>query len=455
MKTWSKGAVAVALVTAVALTGGIESVAGAAMKREGTWPEADKKVSLELEHTPRRVAVRKLADAAGWSVVLPSGLEDPVDLAVKDQPADKVLDVLLGEGTFVAKREGDLVSIASVVTALPAPASATAGDAADKAPEGTGAKATDRKKRGDDKVVTGGNLRIEKDEVVRDVAVYGGNVDVYGTVTGDLLVVGGNAYLHDGARVQGDAHTVAGNLDLAEGAHVDGDTRTFAGNVSRAGSKAHATSTPPASASAKVTVAHDDEGDGDTDDDKVDQVRETKEHGRSKKMSGLVGLVQRAGHAVTSSALLFVFGAVLLALVTPRMETLKLEAAARPMRSFAVGVVGSIAAVVLLAALCITLVGIPVAIVGLLLGILAAYAGICAVLTTAGELLLRHRTQNPYVHLAAGCALFLVLGHIPFFGGFVTALVTLMGIGVFLATSGAGLLPGQRLGMGPYRTAAT
>jgi hypothetical protein len=131
------------------------------------------------------------------------------------------------------------------------------------------------------------------------------------------------------------------------------------------------------------------------------------------------------------------------------MERLRAEVATRPMRSFALGVVGSIAAVALFVVLCVTLVGIPVALIGGLVGIVAAYAGIAAVLTTAGEALLRHRTQSPYVHLAVGCALLLVVGAIPLVGGLVKAAVAFMGVGVLIATRGAGLFPPKTLARSP------
>jgi hypothetical protein len=139
--------------------------------------------------------------------------------------------------------------------------------------------------------------------------------------------------------------------------------------------------------------------------------------------------------------MLFVFGAVLLALATRRMDFLEGEVSARPMRSFALGIVGSIASLVVIALLCITIIGIPVAVVALLAAIFGAYAGICAVLTAVGRGLVRRWTDNPYLHLAAGCALFLVIGFIPVAGGLVTAVVVLTGIGALVATRAAGYIP--------------
>jgi hypothetical protein len=174
---------------------------------------------------------------------------------------------------------------------------------------------------------------------------------------------------------------------------------------------------------------------------------------REKKVSYTLGEV---GSSLTAAALLFVFGCVLLALGGSRMDMIRQEVAARPMRSFAMGVVGSIAAMVITIALCIIVVGIPVVIIGVLVGVFAVYASICAVLTVVGEALIKHKTKNPYVHLALGCLLFLVLGAIPFVGGFIKAAVTLIGIGALVATRGAGYLKKKTPPApdGPYRTAA-
>jgi hypothetical protein len=163
--------------------------------------------------------------------------------------------------------------------------------------------------------------------------------------------------------------------------------------------------------------------------------------------------------SVTAASLLFILGAVLIALSGGRMETLRVEMAARPMRTFAVGIVGALASIVLLVALCITLVGIPVALVAVLALVLAGYAGVCAALQLGGEMLVRHKTENAYIHLAVGCALFMLLGMLPWFGGVTKFIVAALGFGAIVATRAAGLLP-QRSALPPatppaegYRTA--
>ena len=75
------------------------------------------------------------------------------------------------------------------------------------------------------------------------------------------------------------------------------------------------------------------------------------------------------------------------------------------------------------------------------MAIFGAYAGVCAVLTAVGRGLLCRWTDNPYLHLAAGCASFLVIGLIPYAGAVSTGIVVLTGIGSLVATRAAGYIP--------------
>jgi hypothetical protein len=87
----------------------------------------------------------------------------------------------------------------------------------------------------------------------------------------------------------------------------------------------------------------------------------------------------------------------------------------------------------------VTIIGIPVAIVALNVAGFALLGSMCAVLSVVGEGLLRHRTENPYVHLAVGCALYAALAALPWVGHIVVVATVLAAIGVLVATRGAGL----------------
>jgi len=424
--------------------------AGAEVVRKGNWPAEDPKVTLNVDNLPRAEALKRLADKAGWSVVIDSPPSSPVTMQLKDQPASKVLDLLLSDARYVATRDGTLINIARDPDAVSPAAPGIVGDAqagdggsasadqpavpASTATEETkpepsanvdappAASAAAPRPRGDvdDRVVTGGSTRVEANEVVHDLVVMGGSAEVLGTVEGDLVVMGGSAVVRKGARVEGDASVVGGSLDVEEGATVEGEVGVVGGKLNRGGKGGL-----------------------------------TLKLGKSDEPArGVMGALSSFAGSVTRIALLFVFGTVLLALWTGRMESMQGEVAARPMRTFALGVVGSLVAVLATIVLCVTIVGIPIVLVGVLLGVLGTYAGICAALATLGAALVQHKTKSPYLHLAVGCVLFLLASSIPWIGGFVTAGVVLFGIGALVATRGAGFFVRKPRNEGPYRTAA-
>jgi lipopolysaccharide export system protein LptA len=426
--------------------------AGATVKHEGTWPDADKPVTLDVTATPRTEALRKLADAAGWSLVVHAPPGDPVEIHVKNTPASKVLDVLLDDGDYVVSRDGNLVSVKAgeaegtaapaAPPAPPPPAAAAAAGSVPPAPpvaavpavppipaapapsnhsvsikiDSDGSEIDEPHGRGQDRTVMGGNVTIAKGEVARDVTVFGGNVDMLGKSTGDVTVFGGNVEVHEGALIHGDATVFGGTLTLDKGAKIDGDVSAIGGTLKR---------DPDSIVGGDVTAKGSSDPNG----------AHEEEH-RS--------IVARAGESVMDgvrlAAVLFVIGTVLLALSGRRMDMLRAEVATRPMRSLALGVLGVIGSIVTVVALCVTVIGIPVAIVALLVAGFALLGGMCAVLSVVGEGLLRHRTENPYVHLAVGCAIYAALAALPWVGGFVVAATVLAAIGVLVATRGAGLV---------------
>ena len=428
----------------------VPAAALASVKLEGTWPDSDKSISIDASGLSRSEAVRKVADAAGWNVVVHAPPGDPVDLHVKNQPARKVLELVLDDASYIAKRDGTLVNIARDQAAAPessatapaasAPASASVPPvpptppAVDSAtppvppPPAVASAENPSSDRGEDRTITGGHIQIEPGETAKDVTVLGGSVDVLGNVTGDLTVLGGSARVHKDAKVHGDATAIGGTLDIDDGAEVDGDVGVIGGVLNRApGAKVHGETVTGKSHKDKHIKINLD------DDDEPGKSPGISLH---RTMGSITG-------ALTRSAILFVFGAVLLALATDRMERLRAEIAARPMRAFALGLIGSIAAGLSVVVLCITLIGIPIAVVGSLFAVFAGYAGFCAALATAGQALFGHKSPNPYVHLAIGCVLFMLLGSIPWIGAWITVGCAFIGIGAMVATRGAGILNGR------------
>lgn len=436
--------------------------AGATVKKEGTWPGVEKKIDLEFDGKPSE-GLRRLAKEAGWSLVVANGVavdqaangqNADVHVDVEGQPADHVLEALFVNHSVVAHRDGTLITVTAAnpgaggdaaPPAPPPPPSSADQGAAPPAPSPPSPPSPPAPPvpsvRGEDRDIIGGSLVIHKDEIVHTVSVTGGSVKVEGTVTGDLVIAGGSAKLEKGARVVGNATVFGGSLKLEKGARIDGDVAIAGGSLKREeGSIIGGRIVDDKHRHGKV---HVNVGDDKNVHDDGDSSKAGAE-GRSRLSSA----AHEFGQSMTRMALLFVLGCVLLALLSGRMERMRIEVAARPMRTFALGLigtlVGSIAALILVVILCITVIGIPVAIVGVLLAVIAVYGAIASVLTTAGAAVAGHRTQNPYLHLLLGCAAFLVLSSIPWIGGLVTFGVTMIAIGALITTKVGGLLERRR-----------
>jgi hypothetical protein len=422
----------------VTLVLAIPLVADAAVRREGAWPASDKKVSFEFDGKPSE-GLKKLADEAGWSLVVSKGIEaseHDVKIAVEDQPADAVLEALFAESDVVARRSGTLITITpghgDATPAPPAPPAPAAAPAAAPPIPSIPSVPPVPTVRGEDRNVLGNSLVVEKGEVVHTVTVTGGSAKIYGIVTGDLVVAGGSAKIMDGGRVVGNATVFGGSLNVESGARVDGDVGIVGGALKREegaiiGGKIVNNASGHDGGRVKVSV-HD--GDVSTE---VEGGRK-RESGRAR----LTEAVHSFGQSITNMSLLFVFGCVLLALGTRKMETLRVEAAARPMKSFAWGIVGSFCAVLAVAAMCITIVGIPFAALAVLIAVFSVYASIAAVLTTLGAAVAGHKSTNPYVHLLVGCIGFLLVGVVPYVGGLVTFGIVMVATGTLVTTRLAG-----------------
>lgn len=434
----------VGLFTVLAVT----NSANAAVEKKGEWPAEDKKVSLSLDDIDQKDALEKLADEAGWSIVVKGMGVEKATLHVKDQPAEKVLNVLLAEGDWIAQRDGSLISIsrnpnpkpAAEVNAappVPPPPVAPAPEAkpdlkiklslnADNDENGP------KKGEGKDREVVGQNLVIEKDEVVRNVQLVGGSLVVKGTVTGDVELVGGKVELESGSRVMGDVEVMGGSVDIKNGARIDGDTQIVGGHLEREeGAQVHG------NVSTRI----------ESDED------------HQENAAGMGARAMREmGECTTAGAFLFALGSVLLALFSKRSEALKVEFAARPMRMFGLGIAGFFGGLVTFGALCVTLIGIPFAVIGLLLAIAGTFAAMTSVLEVAGRALIGHKTKNEYAHLAFGCALFAVTMMIPVVDDIAKLVLMFVSIGTLVATRGAGLIPERKNGptisdAHPYRSA--
>ncbi len=401
----------------------IPSTSSARVTRAGDWPKDEKRVTLDWEGE-REGAVRELAKAAGWNLV-GGDLRDHerVSIHVKNVPADAVLDAVFdaSPGNYEAKRSGELLilRVAPSEEATPKievppkppepPTKAGVPANVDPPPVKSEAPTDQHDERGQDRAAKGESIRIEKDEIVHDVSVVGGSVEVFGKVTGDLVVVGGTAKVHDEARVKGDAVAIGGSIDVEKGAAIDGNTISLGGVIHRE--------------EGAITHGKVESSVWKRDDVDAPEVKRTLH----ERISDGVGSV------LSRFALIFLFGAIALSLRPERMESLRHEVARRPLRSVGLGVVASVAASVAAVILCVTIIGIPLALAIVLVGAVAVYVGLIVVSGLVGELLLRHKTKSVHAHLALGAAIFALLTQVPVLGTLVGFATVLAGLGAIVS----------------------
>ena len=73
----------------------------------------------------------------------------------------------------------------------------------------------------------GSNIKVDEDQVVEgDVVSFGGDVEVHGHVTGNVSAMGGDLTLHSTARVDGDVVCMGGSLREEDGSRVRGQRVT-------------------------------------------------------------------------------------------------------------------------------------------------------------------------------------------------------------------------------------
>lgn len=352
--------------------------------RHGQWPEKEY-VSLSLSSSPRNEAVQQLAKVAGWGLVAEGLDATSVSVDVRDQPAENVLSLLLADGDYEVTRDGNLVSIRSRWP--------VSRNAAKNIQTPTGA--------GEDLFVTN-NAYVGKDHVVRDVFVLG-NVVVEGTVTGSVVLFGGNARLVRGARVGKDVIAFGGSVDIDEGVEVGGDVAALFGAMRRGAPNQDATRGEP-------------------------------------NAEWWPAFFAEVFENLTRSVIAWLFGALLLAIAAPRLNLLREEVERRPLRNLGVGFLTLLGAVMLLIILVFTLIGIPLAVLLAIVGAVVTYLAVSAVPLAVGRRITSHRSDNPYVHLAIGCGVVFVVVSIPVIGTLFSLLGTFVTVGALFSTRLAGLL---------------
>ncbi|MEZ4252311.1 MAG: hypothetical protein R3B99_29205 [Polyangiales bacterium] len=379
-----------------------------AQRFEGDWPSEDSAISVEVVDVPRSEALRRVAEVAGLGVVVRLDDDPRVTLRAHDVPVRDALRGLLddshevrreGRTFFVRVHAPSAVAQASPPTE-PAPLAEPVAPAPPTAPEPPAIPRSERPIQ-EERRTFGGNVTVRADERVRSVATFGGNVDVAGEVVENVVTVGGNVVVREGAVVRGDVMTTGGNVHVHRGGEVQGRMITTGGEVD-VEDGAHVDHTPLVTSRASR--------------EETSALRET--------LSSAV-----------KHALLFLLGLLLIGVFRERHANLARVMVERPTRTALVGFLGMVGAIVLTIVLVVTLIGIPGAVVVGMGTFLAVYAGIAVTASVLGAVLpFRSLGGRPVAQLAVGILVLFLLSLVPIVGGVVGFVVASLGLGAMLTT---------------------
>jgi hypothetical protein len=136
--------------------------------------------------------------------------------------------------------------------------------------------------------------------------------------------------------------------------------------------------------------------------------------------------IVRLGAAFVTGLLLF--------WLFPALRTLVLPDLGAALRSAGIGLAATVTLPVLAVLLCVTVVGIPLGIATFVLGALGLYFAKTVVAQLVGRRLFRSPVGEPHyaATLLAGLTIVIIAINVPFVGGIVNAVATLLGFGMIV-----------------------
>lgn len=390
-------------------------------------------------------ALKKIADAGDWSIVLPPGEHGTISAHFKGAPVEEALRAVLAQSGLTAERTGSVVTIRarSLLPGLPGLTGLgrdverdvhRATDQAIRQSEKASRAAERELRRAErqlrremrsehgDKVVRG-DVVVRADHPARDVVAIRGSIKIEpGAEVRDAVALLGNVVLEPGAHAR-EAVAVGGDVKLGAGAQVEKDVVSVAGSISR------------------------DEG-AEIGGDEVSV--------GVPALSGLAGLIGArmaagrpestaltVGQVLAKFAVYFVLGLVVLALFPRRVDAVATSFRAHPWKAVFTGLLGLVALPVVCVLLVATLIGIPLLPVAALLVVAAGILGFTALAHHVGAALpLRIERRTSALQLALGTAIVVLVTSIPLVGWMAWAAAALLAFGAVLRSRFGSQLPG-------------
>ncbi len=301
---------------------------------------------------------------------------------------------------------------------------------------------------------TGGTITVAEDETVEGMTAVGGTITVDGTVDGDLTAVAGDIRIT--GDVTGDVTAAGGSITLV--GDVGGDMSAFGGGVHLAENSSVGQRFE--SGAGDVSIHGVVGGDARVQADNL-RIGPTADIGgnlehatRSLSLSNdasVLGEIQSVDRIEFTQivpvhmdvpgwafpmygfVINLVLGSILL-LLLPRFSYGMVERILdTPLFSLLIGALTMFVAPVLIGLLLITIIGIPIALLGLLILVIALWAGtVYGGFAIGAALLQPFDVTNRWAMLVFGLFVVLLLSLLPFVGGFIYLLITLLGFGALV-----------------------
>ena len=288
----------------------------------------------------------------------------------------------------------------------------------------------------EDLTAFGGNV-VVRGTVNGDLTAFAGNVVVTGTVTGDVEAVGGNVRVE--GDVGGDLTGAAGTLLIGPEATIDGNVEFGAGTATVRGEIAGdaAIGADELTVGPSAVIGGNLEHDAETFDRSPDaeiggSVTRNEDLGGGEFVPGPV-LPNWIG-AAYGFLVNLLFGALLLLVLPGFSGGVARRAIDRPLYMGGYGLLVLIAVPILLVLFAITIIGIPITILGALVFALVVWiAYLYGAFAVGAWLVSLADSRNPWLALVVGLLVVALVGLVPFLGGLVQFLVSLLGLGALAA----------------------
>jgi hypothetical protein len=393
--------------------------------------KSGKRFTGDFDETEVGDALRKIAEAADWSIILPRGEHGEVSAHFKNVPAEDALRAVLVQSGLTASLEGGVITVRER-SALPSleglprdlerkvrRATEEAMRHAERATrevEREMRRAERKLSRSPDRgdKVVHGDVVVRADQPARDVVAIRGKIKLEpGAHVHDVVAVLGSVELGAGAGAH-QVVAVGGDVKLGSGSVVENDVVAVGGNITREegaeiGGEEVAVSVPGLSGIAGLI---------------------------GSQLGPRESPVFSVGRILAEFVVYFALGLLILALFPRRMEVVASSFTAHPWKAVFTGLLGLVLLPILMVLLVATIIGIPLVPVAAILAVAAGVLGFAALAFFVGRALpLKLADRGSQVlQLAIGTAVVVLATSIPLLGWMAWVAALLLGFGAVLRT---------------------